>query len=46
MTVVLTTKQIEELATFAKEDGQPRYTTALSRPLRLKMARLPRSIQV
>lgn len=26
MTVVLTAKQIEELATFAKQDGQPRYT--------------------
>ena len=26
MTVVLTAKQIEDLATFAKEDGQPRYT--------------------
>lgn len=26
MTVVLTVGQIEELATFAKEDGQPRYT--------------------
>lgn len=26
MTVVLTAKQIEELAKFAKEDGQPRYT--------------------
>ncbi|AUV01635.1 hypothetical protein TUM17576_13410 [Enterobacter hormaechei] len=26
MTVVLTAKQIEELATFAKEDGQPQYT--------------------
>ena len=26
MTVVLTAKQIEDLAAFAKEDGQPRYT--------------------
>lgn len=26
MTVVLTAQQIEELAVFAKEDGQPRYT--------------------
>lgn len=26
MTVVLTAKQIEELATFAKDDGQPQYT--------------------
>jgi len=26
MTVVLTAKQIEELAIFAKEDGQPQYT--------------------
>ncbi|TDX18497.1 hypothetical protein EDF88_0983 [Buttiauxella sp. BIGb0552] len=26
MIVVLTAEQIEELATFAKEDGQPRYT--------------------
>lgn len=26
MTVVLTAKQIEELATFSKEDGQPQYT--------------------
>jgi hypothetical protein len=26
MTVVLTAKQIEYLATFAKEDGQPQYT--------------------
>lgn len=26
MTVVLTAKQIEELAAFAKEDGQPQYT--------------------
>ncbi|BBV75130.1 hypothetical protein STW0522RAO56_11840 [Raoultella planticola] len=26
MTVVLTAKQIEELATFAKKDGQPQYT--------------------
>ena len=26
MTVVLTAKQIVELATFAKEDGQTRYT--------------------
>lgn len=26
MTVVLTAKQIEELADFAKEDGQPQYT--------------------
>lgn len=26
MAVVLTAKQIEELATFAKEDGQPQYT--------------------
>ncbi|AYE16606.1 TPA: hypothetical protein HHH36_001304 [Escherichia coli] len=26
MTVVLTAKQIVELATFAKEDGQPQYT--------------------
>lgn len=26
MTVVLTTKQIEDLATFAKEYGAPRYT--------------------
>lgn len=26
MTVVLTAKQIEELAVFAKEDGQPQYT--------------------
>lgn len=30
MTVVLTAKQIEDLANFAKEDGQPQYiiTTA------------------
>lgn len=26
MTVVLTSKQIDELAIFAKEDGQPQYT--------------------
>ena len=26
MTVVLTAKQIEELAIFAREDGQPQYT--------------------
>ena len=26
MTVVLTAKQIEDLAAFAKEDGQPQYT--------------------
>lgn len=26
MTVVLTAKQIEDLAAFAKEDGQPKYT--------------------
>ncbi len=26
MTVVLTAKQIEYLAAFAKEDGQPKYT--------------------
>ncbi|EHD21307.1 MULTISPECIES: hypothetical protein [Brenneria] len=26
MTVVLTAKQIESLADFAKKDGQPRYT--------------------
>lgn len=26
MTVVLTAKQIEDLAAFAKEDGKPRYT--------------------
>jgi len=26
MTVVLTAKQIEDLASFAKEDGQPQYT--------------------
>ena len=26
MTVVLTAKQTEELAIFAKEDGQPQYT--------------------
>ncbi len=26
MTVVLTAKQIEALANFAKEDGQPQYT--------------------
>ncbi|HDT2308018.1 TPA: hypothetical protein QHP34_002647 [Citrobacter braakii] len=26
MTVVLTAKQIEDLATFAKENGQPQYT--------------------
>jgi hypothetical protein len=26
MTVVLTAAQIEELATFAKKDGQPQYT--------------------
>jgi hypothetical protein len=26
MTVVLTAKQIEDLATFAKEDGAPQYT--------------------
>lgn len=26
MAVVLTAKQIEDLAAFAKEDGQPRYT--------------------
>lgn len=26
MTVVLTAKQIEELATFVTEDGQPQYT--------------------
>ena len=26
ITVVLTAKQIEELAIFAKEDGQPQYT--------------------
>ena len=28
MTVVLTAKQIEDLAAFAKEDGQPQYTIA------------------
>jgi len=26
MAVVLTAKQIEDLAAFAKEDGQPQYT--------------------
>jgi hypothetical protein len=26
MTVVLTAKQIEDLANFAKEDGAPQYT--------------------
>lgn len=26
MTVVLTAKQIEDLAAFANEDGQPQYT--------------------
>lgn len=26
MTVVLTAKQIEDLAAFAKDDGQPQYT--------------------
>ncbi|QNM21022.1 hypothetical protein CXM81_15055 [Citrobacter freundii] len=26
ITVVLTAKQIEDLAAFAKEDGQPQYT--------------------
>ncbi|MFS6815729.1 hypothetical protein [Citrobacter meridianamericanus] len=26
MTVVLTAKKIEDLAAFAKEDGQPQYT--------------------
>ncbi|WP_045445222.1 hypothetical protein [Citrobacter sp. S-77] len=26
MTVVLTAKQIEDLAAFEKEDGQPQYT--------------------
>lgn len=26
MTVVLTAKQIEDLAALAKEDGQPQYT--------------------
>ncbi|WNN72885.1 hypothetical protein RIN60_05930 [Kluyvera cryocrescens] len=26
MTVVLTAKQIEDLAAFAKEEGQPQYT--------------------
>ncbi len=26
MTVVLTAKQIEDLAAFTKEDGQPQYT--------------------
>ncbi|HBT5133074.1 TPA: hypothetical protein MB789_000779 [Klebsiella pneumoniae] len=26
MTVVLTAKQIEDLADFAKKDGQPQYT--------------------
>lgn len=26
MTVVLSAKQIEELAAFAKEEGQPQYT--------------------
>ena len=26
MTVVLTAKQIEDLAAFVKEDGQPQYT--------------------
>ncbi|MDU7380661.1 hypothetical protein PO369_13105 [Phytobacter diazotrophicus] len=26
MAVVLTARQIEELAVFAKEDGQPQYT--------------------
>lgn len=26
MTVVLTAKQIEDLASFAKEDGAPQYT--------------------
>lgn len=26
MTVILTAKQIEDLAAFAKEDGQPQYT--------------------
>ena len=26
MSVVLTAKQIEDLANFAKEDGQPQYT--------------------
>ncbi|MEQ6280854.1 hypothetical protein [Kluyvera huaxiensis] len=26
MTVILTAKQIEDLAAFAKQDGQPQYT--------------------
>ncbi|QFH71459.1 hypothetical protein FR762_17830 [Enterobacter sp. E76] len=30
MTVVLTAKQIEDLAVFAKEDGQPQYTITTS----------------
>lgn len=30
MAVVLTAKQIEELAVFAKEDGQPKYTITTS----------------
>lgn len=30
MTVVLTAAQIEELANFAKEDGQPKYTIMTS----------------
>ncbi|HGY3135953.1 hypothetical protein QU896_04270 [Citrobacter freundii] len=29
MTVVLTAKQIEDLAAFAKEDGQPQYTITI-----------------
>ncbi|QWR81948.1 hypothetical protein G4U62_16215 [Cronobacter sakazakii] len=30
MTVVLTAKQIEDLANFAKEDGQPQYTITIA----------------
>nr|WP_312958424.1 hypothetical protein [Enterobacter mori] len=29
MTVVLTAKQIEDLAVFAKEDGAPQYTITM-----------------
>ncbi|EJF22580.1 hypothetical protein WYG_2585 [Citrobacter sp. A1] len=37
MTVVLTATQIEDLAAFAKEDGQPQYTTLPGQSLNSKL---------
>lgn len=47
MTVVLTAKQIEDLAAFAKDDGQPQYTSPLaqSRNSKRMMARLSLNTQ-